>query len=142
LLEFANLQMAAEAYLVQGSQTAPDPNRVSALLVEGNTHASKFTQVQAEQFVMQFKVLAQYRNDPLLEIGTGFSATLFEDLKTHKRTLSFRSTEFRDDEVRDSKATNELELKALGWDFGQIAEMEKWYKEKLLNDMALLGVSR
>jgi hypothetical protein len=53
-------------------------------------------------------------------------------------TLSFRSTEFIDDAVRDGKSTNELEIKELGWAFGQIAEMEAWYAQ-LRADPNLLG---
>lgn len=77
LLEFANMQMAAEAFLLQG----PDggiiqaDNVINARLVTGNAHASIFMPVQAQQFVDKYNVIAQYRNDPLKAGGTGFSAT-------------------------------------------------------------------
>ncbi len=140
LLEFANLQMAAEAFLIRDSDNGAPPGNteIRARLEEGNTHASHFTPVQAEQFNSQYEVVTQYRNDPLLAGGTGFSGTLFKNRATGELTLSFRSTEFIDDAARDSKATNELELKALGWGFGQIAEMEAWYSE-LSGNSAFLG---
>lgn len=141
LLEFANMQMAAEAFLLRQGEASMDavlPENLIDRLKEGNTHASHFTLVQAEQFTAQYEVVTQYRNDSLLAGGTGFSGTLFKNRATGELTLSFRSTEFIDDAARDSKATNELELKALGWGFGQIAEMEAWYNE-LNGNSAFLG---
>ncbi|MBB5206441.1 pimeloyl-ACP methyl ester carboxylesterase [Inhella inkyongensis] len=41
--------------------------------------------------------------------------------------MSIRSTEFIEDSARDSKATNELEIRPTGWAFGQIADMETWW---------------
>ncbi|SOE06402.1 Ca2+-binding protein, RTX toxin-related [Variovorax sp. YR752] len=66
---------------------------------------------------------------------TGFSGTLFRALRDDPErgivagelVMSFRSTEFVDDAVRDNQATNALEIKAKGWAFGQIADMEAWY---------------
>ena len=117
LLEFANMQMASEAFLLQGNESGINQDQVFQRLTDGNTHASKFTPVQAEQFTAQYQVLTQYRNDPLDQAGgvskSGFSATLFKKIGAEEYTLSFRSTEFIDDEVRDSKATNDLEIKDL-----------------------------
>src|SRR5258706_2471831 len=118
LLEFANLQMAAEAFLVEGVEVAPSAADVPGRLTRGNTHASRFTAVQADQFATQFEVLAQYRNDPQLAVGAGFSGTVFRNRETCELTLSFRSTAFIDDAVRDNKATNRPEIKNLGLAFG------------------------
>ncbi|MEX2164711.1 MAG: hypothetical protein WD823_10775, partial [Sulfuricaulis sp.] len=63
LLEFANMQMAAEAFLIEGDEPSVPANEVSDRLERGNTHASRFTAVQAEQFTAQYEVLTQYRND-------------------------------------------------------------------------------
>ena len=52
--------------------------------------------------------------------------------------MSFRSTEFADDAVRDNQATNTLEIKEKGWAFGQIADMESWYAS-LKADSTKLG---
>ncbi|ATQ75852.1 hypothetical protein CR152_15950 [Massilia violaceinigra] len=52
--------------------------------------------------------------------------------------LSFRSTEFVDDAVRDNLATNTLEIKNTGWAWGQINDMENWYS-KLVADGKLSG---
>ncbi|MBB2485714.1 hypothetical protein H5407_10835 [Mitsuaria sp. WAJ17] len=69
--------------------------------------------------------------------STGFSGTLFKyigpddpasGLKTNQYVLSFRSTEFIDDYARDNAATNTLEVKAGGFAYGQIADMEEWWK--------------
>jgi len=141
LLEFANMQMAAEAFLlrnIDGGLLPTDSPTIRLRLEAGNTHASRFTAVQAEQFTADYEVVTQYRNDPLQTGGAGFSGTLFKNRTTGELTLSFRSTEFLDDAVRDSKSTNELELKELGWGLGQIAEMEAWYAQ-LRADPALLG---
>ncbi|MBL0075977.1 MAG: hypothetical protein IPP41_08650 [Rhodocyclaceae bacterium] len=129
-LKYANLQMAAEAFLVRADGTLRD-DIVTALKV-GNNHASKFTQTQADAFVSQWEVVAQRADTP-----TGFSGTLFKAIKDdlangiHKDDLvmSFRSTEFVDDSIRDSLATNTLELKDTGFAFGQLADMEAWYAE-------------
>ena len=114
LLEFANLQMAAEAFLLRQGESSIGQVTAQQLrdrLIEGNTRASKFTPIQAQQFVDTNEVVTQYRNDPLSSDGTGFSATLLRNRLTGELTLSFRSTEFIDDEVRDAKATGSLEIK-------------------------------
>jgi hypothetical protein len=141
LLEFANMQLAAEAFLsrsVDPILNTPPNDRVRDRLIEGNTHASTFAPIQAQQFADTYEVLAQYQNDPTKPGDTGFSGTLFRNRVTGELTLSFRSTEFLDDAVRDSKATNQLEIANRGWAFGQIADMERWYTQ-LRSDPALLG---
>src|SRR4029078_2081111 len=149
LLQFVGLQLATEAFLSQSSDDIPNKPPTDQLLErleDGNTHAAKFLANQAIQFISDYEVLAQYRNDPLLSTGSGFSGTLFRTkvsdpergLVAGELTLSFRSSEFIDDAVRDGKATNQLEVKELGWAFGQIAEMEAWYAQ-LRADPNLLG---
>lgn len=124
-LKYANLQMAAEAFI-------RDPNtgvlRASGqqlidVLVAGNGHASRFTQTQAEAFAdanTGWTVLDQRANT-----STGFSGTLFKNNQTGELVISFRSTEFIDDAARDNLATNTDEIKNSGW--GQISDMEAWY---------------
>ncbi|OGA04114.1 MAG: hypothetical protein A3H35_09190, partial [Betaproteobacteria bacterium RIFCSPLOWO2_02_FULL_62_17] len=141
LLEYANQQLAAEAFLSRFDDDEPGrppENRILARLQSGNGHASKFVFSEAEKFAAEYEVLAQFRNDSLLAGGSGFSGTLFKRRDSGELTLSFRSTEFIDDAARDSKATNELEIKDLGWAFGQIADMEDWYAQ-LRADTNLLG---
>ncbi len=133
LLEFANLQVAAEA--LYGQQDAiPDwQNRTNifndnlvdiGLLNDGNNRTSKFTKAQAAEFAKNWEIVSHIANT-----GTGFSGTLKEgDL-----VISFRSTEFIDDAVRDNRATNTFEIKEKGWAFGQISDMEKWF-QSLRND--------
>lgn len=136
LLKYADLQMAAEAFLV-GDDGKPKLGQsyIDALTL-GNKHASRFTETQATAFadsVNGWKVLDQRANT-----ATGFSGTLFKNNKTGELVMSFRSTEFLDDAARDNAATNTLEVKDKGWAFGQIADMEDWYAS-LKADPAKLG---
>lgn len=136
-LKYANLQMAAEAFLVDSQEKPLTGQLYIDALVRGNTHASKFTQTQATDFVDPVKgwtVLDQRANTT-----TGFSGTLFKNNQTGELVISFRSTEFIDDAVRDSLATNELEIKNTGFAWGQIADMEKWYADLKANPAMLQG---
>lgn len=136
-LKYANLQMAAEAF-IRDEQTgilAATPQDIRRALQQGNLHASKFTESESIKFEREWKVLDQRANT-----ATGFSGTLFENKTTGELVVSFRSTEFVDDAVRDSAATNTLEISNTGWAWGQIADMEKWYADLKANP-ALLGNS-
>ena len=140
LLEFANLQVAAEAlYGKQKSQPDWKDNVVNAEkdsgknnkkkgvveiskedLTLGNKHTSKFTDTQAEEFAQKWEIVSHVANT-----GTGFSGTLFRARKPDKEgeadpetgikkgdlVISFRSTEFIDDSAHDNQATNTLEIK-------------------------------
>jgi hypothetical protein len=70
-LKYANLQMAAEAFLVD--ENGKLKTNLQQALTTGNNHASRFTETQATDFVKYWKVLDQCPNT-----GTGFSGTLFE----------------------------------------------------------------
>jgi hypothetical protein len=129
-LKYADLQMAAEAFLRDdhGELYSQTQDIISAL-ERGNHHASKFTETQAAAFadpVNGWTVLDQIANT-----NTGFSGTLFENNKTGELVISFRSTEFIDDDVRDSLATNNMEIFDTGFAWGQINDMEKWYASLL-----------
>ncbi len=67
LLKYADLQMAAEAFLEGNLKDA---------LVLGNGHSSKFTPTQAARFLEYWEVVEQKPNTT-----TGFSATVFKALK-------------------------------------------------------------
>jgi len=111
-LKYANLQMAAEAFLVDSQEKPLTGQFYIDALVRGNLHASKFTQTQADAFTDPIKgwtVLDQKANTT-----TGFSGTLFKNNQTGELVISFRSTEFVDDAVRDSAATNTLEIGTKG----------------------------
>lgn len=141
-LKYANLQMAAEAFLKAKDTGAENysGDRLTGALVVGNKHASVFTPTQAGDFSTHWKVLDQCPNT-----ASGFSGTLFECIEDDPTTgakkgelvVSFRSTEFVDDAVNDCQTTNKT-IKNYGWGFGQIADMEAWY-DKLTRDPALLG---
>lgn len=137
MLKFANLQMAAEAlYTFRAKQTPNQtPGDLASIdghysgtinptwLTVGNEHASRFTQPQAEEFVQQWEVV-----DHISNTTTGFSGTLFRNrANPSELVISFRSTEFIDDTIRDCLATNSMEIDDFGFAFGQIDDMEKWY---------------
>ena len=144
MLKYADLQMAAEALysfntkkldpasLIPGDHYAGpiDP----AVLTTGNEHASRFTQTQADEFVTQWKVV-----DHISNTTTGFSGTLFQNKETLEYVISFRSTEFIDDVARDCVATNAMEIKAYGWAFGQISDMEAWFAQLKQKDLLPTG---
>lgn len=111
ILKYADLQMAAEAFLYNdktGEKRYTSTNLERAL-IQGNNHASKFTETQAKAFADRWEVVDQRANT-----GTGFSGTLFKarkddpeaGIKTGELVMSFRSTEFIDDAARDNQATN------------------------------------
>jgi hypothetical protein len=128
-LKYANLQMAAEAF-IRNEKTgalAPTGDALVRALVAGNNHTSKFTQTEAEAFADPAKgwtVLDQRANT-----STGFSGTLFKSNLTGELVISFRSTEFIDDAARDNLATNTDEIKNTGFAWGQISDMEQWYAD-------------
>lgn len=141
LLKYADLQMAAEAFLVD--QSGALKGNLQKALTEGNNHASKFTELQAKHFLEHWTVVAQKPNT-----DTGFSGTLFRCIKNDPSTgaeegelvMSFRSTEFIDDSARDNQATNTLEIKETGFAWGQLRDMEDWYQQlvasgKLVNQV-------
>lgn len=76
------------------------------MLTTGNKHASRFPPSLAASFLAEgWEVLAHQPNT-----STGFSGTLFENKTTHELVLSFRSTEFIDDAVRDTQVTRAIAL--------------------------------
>jgi N-acetyl-beta-hexosaminidase len=123
-LKYANLQMAAEAFLkISGTEPGTWVERYSGddlvnALKAGNNRNSRFTESEAKKFADDWIVLDQKPNT-----ATGFSATLFESKGEPKQyVISFRSTEFIDDAVNDCQVTNKT-IKDFGWGFGQIADM-------------------
>jgi Ca2+-binding RTX toxin-like protein len=130
LLKYINVQMAAETIFPVGF-TGGAIN--DAWLTRGNERNSRFPSALAQQFAAKYEVVAHQKNTP-----TGFSGTLFKDKDSGELILSIRSTEFVDDAARDSRATNELEIREKGFAFGQIADMKAWFDE-LNADPAKLG---
>ncbi|HNL91239.1 MAG TPA: hypothetical protein PKH05_19315, partial [Nitrospira sp.] len=126
--------MAAEAFIrdERSLELFASGERLVAVLKRGNDHTSRFPESEARKFADTWEVLDQRANTP-----TGFSGTLFRRVRDDPATgakagelvLSFRSTEFIDDTVRDNEATNVKEIKETGWAWGQIADMETWYDE-------------
>ena len=158
ILEFARLQLAAEVLydlknaIPNWEITVDNPNIgnlsfdnliTKERLQSGNDHNSKFTEADAEEFDKNWEMVAHIANT-----ATGFSGSLFRAkkdiegtrIKAQDLVMSFRSTEFVDDDVHDGRSTNTLEIKEKGWAFGQIADMEHWFgilQEKGLIDKPL-----
>ncbi len=103
MLKYADLQMAAEALYTFNAKLYPnqDPGSLTnsvvghsntlttEILTDGNLHASRFTQPQAENFIKQWTVV-----DHISNTTTGFSGTLFYNEAEKQYVISFRSTEF------------------------------------------------
>ncbi|MBP6789729.1 MAG: hypothetical protein KA170_19225, partial [Candidatus Promineofilum sp.] len=122
---------------ISNGPRAIDPN----WLKTGNRHASKFTptEVELSKLTTDWVVVEHVSNTE-----TGFSGTLFKKESTNEFVLSFRSTEFLDDAARDNEATNYQEINKLGFAFGQISDMEKWYSEvktKITGPLSVTGYS-
>ena len=163
ILEFARLQLAAEALYgfknakpewIDSKGDADTSNLLFGVdynssknykehLISGNDHNSKFTPTDAAEFAENWEMVAHIANTT-----TGFSGSLFRAkkdiegtrIKAQDLVMSFRSTEFVDDDMHDSRSTNTLEIKEKGWAFGQIADMEHWFgilQEKGLIDKPL-----
>ena len=147
-LEFALQQMAAESYL-DGIALSNDADIVTRLKLGNNNplfndpnnptlsgktrfvdlanviNASQVTgSVQA--FVNRYDIVDHHAND-----ATGFSATLMLDTQTQQYTLSFRSSEFRDESLggdydRDVvKADGDIAVH--GFAFAQLLAMEEYF---------------
>ena len=106
-----------------------------------------FASVQG--FISRYQIIDHHKND-----ATGFSATLLFDTQTNSYTLSFRSTEYRNqvdggDYERDG--ANGLlftgadgEILTKGFAFGQLAAMERYFQttvKPLLPTGAVLNVT-
>ena len=111
-LKYANLQIAAESFIAKKEATPGNTTFYDidpALLIKGNDHTSRFTATDAEWFSRDWTVVEHTSNTT-----TGFSGTLFRALRDDpehgivagEQVISFRSTEFVDDAVRDNQATN------------------------------------
>jgi hypothetical protein len=99
-LQFATQQMAAESYL--DGIDWNNAEQVKTRLRLGNnrpgfpeTGFTRFTGtptqgLQDQAFVDRYQIVDHHAND-----ATGFSATLLRDTQTGAYTLSFRSTEYR-----------------------------------------------
>jgi Ca2+-binding RTX toxin-like protein len=130
--------MAAESYL-------DDPGGLQVQLTRGNNNfgfdpqtgpllgATRFTDSLADRFIAKYDIVSHHAND-----STGFSATLMQERGTNTFTLSFRSTEYKNqveggDWERDGLFAAPLtfaadgEIGADGFAFGQLAAMENYY---------------
>lgn len=158
-LNFALQQMAAESYLhkVESGELL-----LSEVLDLGNnnlgrsqvgsptlTGATRMTSQLIQRFSQTYDIVSHHAND-----STGFSATLMQERGTNNFTLSFRSTEYRNqidggDYERDGANLPLLkgadgEIVTKGFAFGQLAAMERYYQttiKPLLPPGAVLNVT-
>ncbi|WP_447983402.1 calcium-binding protein [Nitrospira sp. Nam74] len=144
-LKFALQQMAAESYL--DGINLQNEDQVRLRLSDGNNDTrlvhpdpatgelpgkTRFTNVLADRFLARYDIIDHHASD-----ATGFSATLMRDRTTREYTLSFRSTEYRDqsdggDYERDGAnapffAGADGEILTKGFAFGQLAAMEDYF---------------
>ena len=75
LLEFANLQVAAEALYNKENLTEFKIDDLE-YLINGNNRTSKFTAIQAEEFAQKWEIVSHVANT-----STGFSGTPSRQLK-------------------------------------------------------------
>ncbi len=167
-LDFAIQQMAAEAYL---DQFTVQGRELRLVLRDGNNDIRKVGEDQfagqtrfvdlvgeptashvtgsAQAFAARYQIVHHHAND-----ATGFSATLMREQGTNNFTLSFRSTEYRNqaqggDYERDGANWLFLtgadgEILTEGFAFGQLAAMEQYYQttvKSLLPTGAVLNVT-
>src|SRR4051812_19386653 len=158
--------MAAECYL----DRLPTGYGVERTLSDGNNDTRKtepdaegdlpgkirFTNDQTKYFTNNWKIVDHRSDDDFrfadigIGNGTGFSATLFQNLTTGEYTLSFRSTEYADEKqggdwLRDGVNGADGEIVKKGFAFGQILAMEDYYgwlkSENILPADATLNVT-
>ena len=145
-LDFALQQMAAESYL-------NDPGGLLTQLTRGNNRfgfdpptgplpgATRFTNVLADRFIANYDIVSHHAND-----STGFSATLMQERGANNYTLSFRSTEYRNqsqggDWERDGQPGADGEIFFNGFALGQLVSMEKYYQQLKANGVLPQGAT-
>ena len=69
-LKFANLQMAAEAFLTDQAGALLKDELLANALIAGNHHTSRFPEVVAQEFLNDYEIVAQQPNT-----STGFSGS-------------------------------------------------------------------
>ena len=135
--EFLLAQMSAESYLDQwllGSRA------LSEVLQNGNNNedvireeefkgATRMTAVQVAQFETKWEIVDHHAND-----ASGFSATLLRSKTTGEFTLSFRSTEYQNEDKggdwnRDGSLGADGQIFGDGFAVGQLAAMEAYYAQ-------------
>jgi Ca2+-binding RTX toxin-like protein len=132
VVEFSVLQAAAECYL----DGVIDQNQLIQRLENGSNHYSfdpvagsgrtRLTNEQITWLLDNFDIVDHYAND-----SSGFSATVFLDRRSGEYTVSFRSTEYANenkggDWLRDGLQGAGGEVSVVGVAFGQVASMENY----------------
>jgi hypothetical protein len=141
-LRFALQQMAAESYLDGIDWSNAEQVKIQLRLGSNRlgfpeSGATRFTGtptqgLQDQAFIDRYQIVDHHASD-----ATGFSATLMRDRTSGEYTLSFRSTEYRNqsdggDYERDGANTPfftgaDGEILTKGFAFGQLAAMEAYF---------------
>ncbi len=115
------LRLGSNNYAIQSNIT--DPAKAA---LPGKT---RMTDAQIADFTATYDIIAHRRNT-----ASGFSGTLLKNRSTGEYTLSFRSTEFADDNKggdwsRDGVTGADGEMAAFGFAFAQIGDAEAWFRQ-------------
>lgn len=86
------------------------------------------TEIQADAFRGQYRILALYPNS-LLDDPTGFNATLFEDKQTGKKVLAMRGTEFSWQIGADVVVADALGIGVAGFANLQAVQLYRYVKQ-------------
>src|SRR5258706_3797121 len=147
--DFVLQQMASETYLADIDFSNQD--LVRAVLLRGNSRLgfpniglTRFTNNQADEFLSNFRIIAQASDDPTVPrsapssygstdilANTGLSATLIQKKGSNEFTLAIRSTEYQPwsnggDRERDGFGAD-LAVLGQGFALAQIDALEKYY---------------
>lgn len=145
--DFVLQQMAAESYLDKSKKFGGALDTDVVLMLGSNNPdypqngqiptpttdillgATRMTATQAADFTTRYEIISHLPNT-----ASGFSGTLLFDNQTRQYTLSFRSTEYRNqvdggDWERDGLPGADGEIQGYGFAIAQIDAMEKYYAE-------------
>jgi len=109
-----------------GSNNPQNPQNIATdSELRGKT---RMTNQQITDFTTKYEIIAHQA-----DTASGFSGTLFKDRVTGTYTLSFRSTEFAEDNkggdwTRDGLGAS-LEIGAHGFAIAQLADAEAWFRQ-------------
>lgn len=102
----------------------PDYTSPSLSSYEGGAgRYTKITSTQIDDFIKKYDIIDYHGND-----DSGFSATVFKNKLTNELTISFRSTEFGEDYLKDAVGADG-EMAKTGTAFGQTAALVKYIEE-------------
>ena len=99
---------------------------------------TKITESQADYFLANYDILDYYGNDE-----SGFSATVFKNKNTNEITISFRSTEYGEDFIKDAITDTEIDKNgtAIAQNISMIKYIESLKNRNIINSQTQLNVT-